>query len=72
MARALIVKTNLILNEKTAEEMRRELIEQYNAGGIIVLDKGCECEVVEFDGMEVREGLIRFSPMEVQDETNII
>ena len=60
MAKALIIKYNSILENIPAETIRQEILRQYNAGGIIVLDKSYQCEVVEFDSLEVK------------DETNII
>lgn len=56
MAKALIVKINTILSEKTYEEIRADILRQYHEGGVIVLDSGIECEVVEFDSVEVNSG----------------
>lgn len=55
MARALIVKFNSILGEQTAEELRQEILKQYNDGGVIVVDHSYITEVVEFDTVIVKD-----------------
>lgn len=56
MAKALLVKINTILSEKTCEEIRADILRQYHEGGVIVLDNRMEYEVVEFDSVEVNNG----------------
>lgn len=53
MAKALIVRVNTLMEEKTEEEIRADILRQYHEGGVIVLDNGIKYEVVEFDTVQV-------------------
>lgn len=53
MAKALLVRVNTFLSGETKDEIRAEILQQYHAGGVIVLDNSFKCEVVEFDAVQV-------------------
>lgn len=55
MARALVIKGNFILEDKTAEDVRQEVLRQYNAGGVIAIPKFYEVIEVEFDSVRAEE-----------------
>lgn len=55
MARALVIKGNFILVDKTPEEIRQDVLRQYNAGGVIAIPKGWEVIEVEFDSVRAEE-----------------
>ena len=39
MARALVIKANSFMADKEIEELRKDVIRQYNDGGVIVVPK---------------------------------
>lgn len=67
MAKALLVRVNLMLSEKSQEEIRENILRQYHKGGVIVVDNIMSCEVVEFDAVQVTGS----SPEEVKAHDNI-
>lgn len=55
MARALVVKCNNFLEDKEMDEIRQDILLQYNNGGVIILPKSYEVIEVEFDRVIVEE-----------------
>ena len=45
----LILKTNLIISKEERERLYKEAVEQFNSGGVLVLDGRMRYEVVEID-----------------------
>lgn len=61
MARALVIKVNPYMHNESLEEIRKEVLRQYNAGGVIVISKFYEVTEVEFDSV-IAEGLGECQP----------
>lgn len=55
MARALVIKVNPYMHNESLEEIRQEVLRQYNAGGVIVISKFYEVTEVEFDSVRAEE-----------------
>lgn len=55
MARGLVIKANTFMVEKEIEEIRQDVIRQYNNGGVIVVPKHFEVIEVEFDHVRAED-----------------
>lgn len=55
MARGLVIKADTFIDDKDIEEIRQDVIRQYNNGGVIVVPKRYEIIEVEFDHVIVED-----------------
>lgn len=55
MARALVVKCNVFLEDKEMDEIRQDVLRQYDNGGVIILPKSYDVIEVDFDRVIVKE-----------------
>ena len=51
--KVLLVKANALLLDKEIKEIRKDILNQINDGGVLVLDNCYKTDVVEFDSMKV-------------------
>lgn len=60
MARALVIKAEPFMADKRIEEIRKDVIRQYNDGGVIVVPKHFEVIEVDFDNVRVESEIIGY------------